>query len=306
MDKLPYLFAIFCLLFSISAIFLNRRKTDRILSSVEDMLNDAMDGSFSEKSISETRLSALETHFADFLEASLVSKSALAAERDKIRTLIADISHQTKTPISNLLLHSELLAEEGLPPSARDSADTIRQQSEKLRFLIDSLVKLSRLENGILTLSPHPSPLQPLLEHTVSQFIPKAEEKGLKLFLSPTEANAVFDPKWTGEALANLVDNAVKYTDSGSISLSVSEYDLFVRIDVADTGIGVSEAEQANIFSRFYRSERVRTREGVGIGLYLAREIVSGEGGYMKVSSQPGKGSVFSIFLPVSQSLQNC
>lgn len=273
MDKLPYLFAIFCLLFSISAIFLNRRKTDRILSSVEDMLNDAMDGSFSEKSISETRLSALETHFADFLEASLVSKSALAAERDKIRTLIADISHQTKTPISNLLLHSELLAEEGLPPSARDSADTIRQQSEKLRFLIDSLVKLSRLENGILTLSPCPSPLQPLLEHTVSQFIPKAEEKGLKLFLSPTEANAVFDPKWTGEALANLVDNAVKYTDSGSISLSVSEYDLFVRIDVADTGIGVSEAEQANIFSRFYRSERVRTREGVGIGLYLARKL---------------------------------
>jgi len=306
MDKLPYLFAVFCLLFSISAIFLNRRKTDRILSSIEDMLNDAMDGSFSEKSISETRLSALETHFADFLEASLASKSALAAERDKIRTLIADISHQTKTPISNLLLHSELLAEEGLPPSARDSADTIRQQSEKLRFLIDSLVKLSRLENGILTLSPHPSPLQPLLEHTVSQFIPKAEEKGLKLFLPPTEANAVFDPKWTGEALANLVDNAVKYTDSGSISLSVSEYDLFVRIDVADTGIGVSEAEQANIFSRFYRSERVRAREGVGIGLYLAREIVSGEGGYMKVSSQPGKGSIFSIFLPVSQSLQNC
>lgn len=306
MDKLPYLFAIFCLFFSIFAIFLNRRKTDRILSSIEDMLNDAMDGSFSEKSISETRLSALETHFADFLEASLVSKSALAAERDKIRTLIADISHQTKTPISNLLLHSELLGEEELPPSASDSADTIRQQSEKLRFLIDSLVKLSRLENGILTLSPHPSPLQPLLEHTVSQFIPKAEEKGLKLFLSPTSADAVFDPKWTGEALANLVDNAVKYTDSGSISLSVSEYDLFVRIDVSDTGIGVSEAEQANIFSRFYRSECVRTREGVGIGLYLAREIVSGEGGYMKVSSRPGKGSVFSIFLPVSQSLQNC
>lgn len=196
MDKLPYLFAVFCLLFSISAIFLNRRKTDRILSSIEDMLNDAMDGSFSEKSISETRLSALETHFADFLEASLVSKSALAAERDKIRTLIADISHQTKTPISNLLLHSELLAEEELPPSARDSADTIRQQSEKLRFLIDSLVKLSRLENGILTLSPHPSPLLPLLEHTASQFARKAEEKGLKLLLSPTEADAVFDPKW--------------------------------------------------------------------------------------------------------------
>lgn len=306
MDKWPYLFALFCLLLSVFAIFLNRRRTDRILTSVEDMLNAAMDGSFSEKTISEARLSALETHFADFLDASLVSKSALAAERDKIRTLIADISHQTKTPISNLLLHSELLAEEELPPSASDSAETIRMQSEKLRFLIDSLVKLSRLENGILTLSPHPSPLLPLLEHTASQFARKAEEKGLKLLLSPTEADAVFDPKWTGEALANLVDNAVKYTDSGSVSLSVTEYDLFVRIDVADTGIGVSETEQANIFSRFYRSERVRSREGVGIGLYLAREIVSGEGGYMKVSSRPGKGSVFSVFLPSVQSLQNC
>ena len=108
---------------------------------------------------------------------------------------------------------------------------------------------------------------------------------------------AYFDEKWTTEALLNIVDNAVKYTEKGSVTLCMKEYEMFVCIEVADTGIGIPEEEQAKIFSRFYRSNDVRDKEGGGIGLYLARQIISGEGGYMKVSSKPGEGTVFGVYL---------
>jgi signal transduction histidine kinase len=257
-----------------------------------------MEGDFKEEDFDESRLSALETRFAQYLSSSAVSERVVSQEKDKIKTLIADISHQTKTPIANLLLYSELLKEEVLPDSAVSSVEAIHNQTERLRFLIDSLVKLSRLENGILALSPHQEQLLPTLQTVCQEFLPKAEEKGLELILRETDARAVFDPKWTVETLTNLVDNAIKYTEHGSVVISAVVYELFVRIDVTDTGTGISEEEQAKIFSRFYRGEDARDTEGVGIGLYLAREIVSGEGGYIKVTSVPGEGSTFSVMLP--------
>ena len=217
---------------------------------------------------------------------------------DKIKTLIADISHQTKTPIANLLLYSELIAEQDLSEDMRSNIRIIQQQTEKLRFLIDSLVKLSRLENGILTLSPRQQAVGPMLEEIQRQYLSKAQKKGLQLQLIATEARATFDRKWTAEALGNLIENAIKYTPCGSVTLKAMEYELFTRIDVTDTGIGIEESEQPKIFARFYRSETVCEDEGVGIGLYLAREIISGEGGYIKLISQKGKGSTFSVFLP--------
>ena len=94
------------------------------------------------------------------------------------------------------------------------------------------------------------------------------------------------------------MDNAVKYTDHGTITISAESYEMFARIDITDTGSGISESEQSEIFARFYRSKVVREQEGVGIGLYLARQIISGEGGYIKVTFTLGKGSTFSVFLP--------
>ena len=120
----------------------------------------------------------------------------------------------------------------------------------------------------------------------------------MSLYLHDTDISATFDAKWTAEALANIVENAVKYTEHGTITISAVCYEMFARIDISDTGAGISESEQSKIFTRFYRSKVVREQEGVGIGLYLARQIISGEGGYIKVTSIPGKGSTFSVFLP--------
>lgn len=298
MNRWFLLFGILCLVTAVVLILWNLRRTRKTMETIEQMLDVAMDGTFTEKDFDESRLSSLETKFAHYLSASEISAKNVAAEKDKIKTLIADISHQTKTPISNLLLYSELLQEEELSESAKDSAEAIHIQSEKLRFLIASLVKLSRLENGIITLSPELKKLQPMLESIAEQFRPKVAEKGILLQLQDTKASALFDEKWTAEAIGNIVDNAIKYTNQGSVTISVVDYEMFTRIDIADTGIGIPEREQAKIFTRFYRSETAKEQEGVGIGLYLAREILSGQGGYIKVASGSGKGATFSVFLP--------
>ena len=116
----------------------------------------------------------------------------------------------------------------------------------------------------------------------------------------PENLTVAHDSKWTTEALFNLLDNAVKYTPvGGKIAVSVKQWEMYVEIKVTDTGKGISESNQAAIFRRFYREEEVHEQPGVGIGLYLAREIVTRQGGYIKVISTLGKGSQFSIMLPV-------
>lgn len=276
-----------------------RWQSRKLLDSLEDMLRAATEGEFTESAFDETRMSRLETELAHYLSASAMSARNVEREKEKIKTLIADISHQTKTPIANLLLYSELLAEEELTQTAREKLAALHGQTEKLQFLIEALVKLSRLENGIIRLRPEDHAVSYLFERVREQYEAKAQQKGLSLTVQETELHAVFDPEWTAEALANLADNAVKYTKSGEIALSAVAYEMFVRIDVRDTGMGIAEEEQGKIFSRFYRSQSAgESSDGVGIGLYLTREIVSGEGGYLRVQSAVGKGSLFSMYLP--------
>mgnify|MGYP000042814054 CR=1 FL=1 len=276
-----------------------RLRTRRMLDTLGKMLDDAIRGEFRESLYDESRLSALETRMAHYLSASAVSAKNLAEEKDAIKTLIGDISHQTKTPIANILLYASLLAEGELSPEQAAQAATLSRQAEKLSFLIQALVKASRLETGIITTAPEPQPVGPLLEGALAQARPQAEAKGLTLAAEPCGAAARFDRKWTAEALYNLVDNAVKYTPAGgAVTLRAVGYELFCRVDVTDTGPGIPESEQARIFQRFYRSPSASEAEGVGIGLYLARQIAAGQGGYLKVSSRPGEGSTFSLFLP--------
>ena len=269
------------------------------LQILDRMLDAAIRGDFSQETFNESLLSAVGTKLTHYLAASAVSARNLQEEKDKIKTLIGDISHQTKTPVANVLLYAQLLGERDLSPESKAMTEALEGQAEKLQVLIEALVKTSRLETGILALHPEGHPLWPMLQQAAEQVRPKAEGKGITLSLEPTSAAARFDPKWTGEAVYNLLDNAVKYTPSGGrITVQVIPYELFCRIDVTDTGMGIPEEEQAKIFGRFYRGHAVYETEGVGIGLYLVRQIAAGQGGYVKVASQPGRGSTFSLFMP--------
>lgn len=275
------------------------KRTSRVLASLDKMLEAAIDGTFSENYFSEDQLSKLETKLFQYLQAGSTEKKQLTAQKETAEMLVSNISHQTKTPIAAILLYSQLLKEQKLSEEAGKLAAQIELQAEKLNFLVQALVKLSRLENGTITPVPKQGRVRELLERL--KFPSAVKEKGITITVLDLQADttAFFDRKWTEEALDNILDNAVKYTPpKGNITVSALEYEMFVRINIADTGMGIAEEETAKIFLRFYRSPAASEEKGVGIGLYLAREIIEAEGGYIKVASEPGKGSVFSIFLP--------
>ncbi len=283
---------------SFALVFFNHRKMKQTFDSLETMLNQAIEGNFKAGSFDETRFSRLEARLEEYLSSSSISAQNVKNEKDKLKELISDISHQTKTPIANLVLYGELLEGTDLTAEQMSNVKAILTQTEKLRFLIDSLVKLSRLESGIIHLERKKTEVFPILQNVLEQVQERAAAKGLQLSLKETPATATIDSKWTQEAIFNIADNAVKYTDKGSITISATEFDMFVRVDISDTGKGIPEEDLPKIFGRFYRGTATKTQEGVGIGLHLAREIISGQGGYIKVSSTPGKGSTFSVFLP--------
>lgn len=175
----------------------------------------------------------------------------------------------------------------------------IAAQADKLQALIQALVKTSRLENGILALHPQQGAIAPVVQRAVEQYALSAAAKGLTMTVGSIEGTAVFDAKWTEEALCNLLDNAVKYTPSGgAVQVEVRSYELFAAVRVIDTGLGIPEGEQAQVFGRFHRAPEVYQKDGVGIGLYLTRQIATLQGGYVRLQSAPGKGSTFSLYLP--------
>ena len=217
-----------------------------------------------------------------------------------IQKLISDIAHQTLTPISNLKVYGEILSE--VSNENQEEIATILEQTEKLDFLIQSLVKLSRMESGIIAVHPEDTAIAQMFASVQQQFNVKAMEKDISLSLFDTDLHAMCDAKWTVEALGNIVDNAIKYTAcGGNVQIKVEQYSFFVKIDIIDDGIGIEKEEIPKIFGRFYRSLSVADQPGVGIGLFLAREIIQAQKGYIKVTSEREKGSTFSVFLPISK-----
>ena len=272
----------------------------KTLRRLDEMLEQAINGEFEEERYDETELSRLEAKWKQYLTTSKMSMEQLNKNREGMQALVSDISHQTRTPLSNILLYSQLLCEQTDNQEEKHLAEQIVRQAEKLEFLIQALVKMSRLESNVLVLKPQRQPVEPLLLEAMEEILPKAEKKKIhvKLQGNPSHMQAVYDKKWTAEALGNILDNAVKYSPlESTVEVTVEKFEFYVCISVRDEGIGISEEERAQIFSRFYRSAEVQQEDGIGIGLYLAREIVQKEKGYMKVLSKKGKGSTFKMYL---------
>lgn len=263
------------------------------------MLDDAISGEFTESSFDESELSKLQSKLMRFLTTSSMSQKNLREEKEDIEELITNISHQTKTPLTNIMMYSELL-EEKSEGELKEYAEEIHAQSKKLEELISALVKMSRLETGIFRLQQEEASLLSVLKRAADQAAPKAKLKGIKLNMSEdVDVKASIDSKWTTEAVFNIIDNAIKYSGENTvINLKVTTYEMFSCISVEDHGIGIEEEEIPKLFARFYRSRQVSDNEGIGVGLYLARQLVEEQGGYIKVKSTPGKGSIFELFFP--------
>lgn len=231
-------------------------------------------------------------------QAQMRRTEALQREQRSLQGLVADISHQTKTPLANIQLYLERLehgAEDALLVAK------LGAQVEKLDFLLANMVKISRLETGAVRIQKQQALLADTLADALSVIVPKADAKQIRLSVDYDETMTLnHDRRWTAEALANLLDNAVKYTSAGgSVGVRVVLQPVFVQIAVHDSGKGIARERQGTIFTRFYREPEVHDTEGAGLGLYLARMIVERQGGFIDVVSAPGAGSTFTINLPV-------
>lgn len=229
------------------------------------------------------------------------SRLSIDKERADLQELISDISHQVKTPMANLKMLNFTLLEQSVPEDKQKEFLTASAgQLDKLDFLIQAMIKTSRLETGVITLKQRLQPIYETLATALGGILLNAEQKSISVDVKCNKSlMASHDPKWTSEALFNILDNAVKYTpEGGNICVSVEDWEMYLKIDISDTGKGISEKFHSQIFKCFYREEEVHDVPGIGIGLYLAREIITRQGGYIKVVSEVEKGTTFSVFVP--------
>lgn len=281
--------------------FLHNRYNDDLLEQITLLIEALVEQQerqiFSEAE--DTLTARLQHQLLKLRNILTAQNQMLAQEKEQIKTLISDISHQIKTPIAAANTFAELLDDGELSAEERTEYITTLQMSlGKLTFLTNSLIKMSRLESGIISLKPEKNSLNEIVLQAVKTVYAKAKEKGILITFECDQAfEAVLDFNWTAEAISNVIDNAVKYTPQGGfVRLQITEYPSFLRLDISDSGVGIPEEEQAKIFGRFYRGKQSVSTDGVGIGLYLTREIINKQNGYMKVSSDEN-GSTFSMFL---------
>ncbi len=273
--------------------------SDGLCETLDNMINGRVD--LHENFDKELLFDRISHRLFRLYEILLEAKHKVDSERREIQALVSDISHQVKTPVSNLKMVSDTLLSREVSPKERQAfLQGMQGQAQKLDFLVQALVKTSRLETGMVRLKKQEGLLFDTLAQAVGGIVYAAKRKGIDVSVDcPQELKLFHDARWTAEALFNLLDNAVKYTPAGGrICVSVKDWELYVRVDVSDTGKGIAESRQAAVFGRFYREQEVHDVQGVGIGLYLAREIVTRQGGYIKLTSAVGEGSTFSVFLP--------
>ncbi len=273
------------------------RKIDRLLDSVltreEIIYSDVEEGEFS----------ALVSKIKQIQEVLDSHVQNAEAEKEQVKSLVSNMSHQLKTPLANLSLYGEILGREEISSERRkEFVDKMGRQIDKLNWMIESLSKMVKLEQNIEGFEADDLEIRQTILDSVDAVYEKMEKKELHLIVEPfTDCRLFHNRKWTVEVFVNLLENAIKYTQKGgTVSIGVHPYELYTEIRISDNGRGIRQEELTDIFKRFYRSPEVENMEGSGIGLYLSNLILEKEKGYITADSEYGKGSCFSVFL------QNC
>lgn len=234
---------------------------------------------------------------SDITEASVLENDR---QKRAVQSVVSDISHQLKTPIANITMYCDTIMRQELTEEVQSQCmDILNSQVKKLEFLTQSLLKMSRLENNIITLHPEWNSLYETIYEVADSIQGKAARKNLDIQIDcPKELQLNYDAKWTAEAIFNVVDNSVKYTEEcGKIMISVEPLEMFTRIQIKDTGVGITPENVNNVWKRFFREEKVAHAEGVGLGLFLTREIIMKQDGYVKIQSEEGNGTAVSLYL---------
>lgn len=280
----------------------NDNKTDNALQERESIENDSVDlNKYNENLLCRINM------ISEKAERNMrINMRKIENEKENIKSLVTDISHQLKTPLANVELYNTLLAEEGISDEERlEFLETEGIAIEKLKMLIDSLINISRLEADMISIDKKEENLKECIESAISSVKADADKKNI-IIKNEIKEDCILaiDRKWTTEAIFNLLDNAVKYTaPNGKINLSLDNGINYFALNIEDNGIGIDTDEYNDIFKRFYRSRNdiVQNEKGSGVGLYLVRKIMNLQDGNVMVSSEKGKGSTFTLYFSKSK-----
>ncbi|RHQ98102.1 sensor histidine kinase [Peptoclostridium sp. AF21-18] len=280
----------------------NDNKTDNALQERESIENDSVDlNKYNENLLCRINM------ISEKAERNMrINMRKIENEKENVKSLVTDISHQLKTPLANVELYNTLLAEGGISDEERlEFLETEGIAIEKLKMLIDSLINISRLEADMISIDKKEENLKECIESAISSVKADAAKKNITIKNDIKEdCILAIDRKWTTEAIFNLLDNAVKYTaPNGKINLSLDNGINYFALNIEDNGIGIDTDEYNDIFKRFYRSRNgiVQNEKGSGVGLYLVRKIMNLQDGNVMVSSEKGKGSTFTLYFSKSK-----
>lgn len=286
---------------AVVCILLKRYYQDRMEATYQEMLqklDKAIGGEVQDLVYDESMDAAVAERLNRVIRITGMNQGKAERERDIIKTLISDITHQVRTPITNIMLYVGLLQEQDLDTASMRLVDKIQKQSDKLDFFMKELVKSSYTEKEMISIHPEMTSVEEILDTACQMVELAAMKKKIDIVQEEIEAVCFADKKWTTEALGNVLDNAVKYSPENSkVTVRGILYESFICIQVEDQGIGIKTEEQGMVFERFYRSKDVGSEPGFGIGLYLVREVLVKQGGYAKIKSEIGKGTTVQLYL---------
>jgi signal transduction histidine kinase len=224
-------------------------------------------------------------------------------DHDRVRDeFIANASHELKTPLSTMKLLSESILYQDNPDPAlmKEFFTDVNSEVDRLSRIVTELLAL--VQNDVTDAAPELTyqRLDQLADETITRLKPLADHKGIKLVRELSPVSCMLEWTRMGQVVSNLVENAIKYTDEGSVFVSVTQDEDFAYLTVRDTGIGIPEESLPHLFERFYRVDKARSRGtgGTGLGLAIVEEIVLQHGGDIRVQSTAGKGSTFTVSLP--------
>lgn len=272
--------------------------TDKVVTNIDNFINERYEKDNINK---ETLESKIDSKLYKLSEVVKGKSDKVNHAKVEIEQMVSDITHQVKTPISNIRMYSDTIINNDLSKEQeKEFLNVISNQVDKLEFLMDSLTKMSKLETNIIALNKESSKFMECIEKAKEQVRPLAENKNIEIEIIGENCIIQYDKKWTLEAICNILENAIKYTNqNGKIRIHLEKLESFLKIDIIDNGIGIDQENISNIFKRFYRERKVHNINGVGIGLYLSKNIIENQNGYIKVKSKVNKGTTFSVFLPL-------
>lgn len=246
----------------------------------------------------DDRLHRMENHIKSLEKYINEEKNIITEDKLNLQSIISDISHQVKTPISNIKMINEIILSRNLDEEQlREFVMSLDKEVDKLNFLMQSMITMSLLETGIMKFNTRVLPIYDTILSSLNSAMSLINEKDIDINVScPKVILVKHDPKWTSEAIYNIINNAAKFSPpKSSIVIDVVQEQFYTSISIKDNGPGIAKENMKDIFEKFYSKSN---GEGSGIGLHLTKKIIKGQNGYINVNSQVGKGTEFILHLP--------